>query len=142
MQYFQNATRGSALLTQPPPAPALFGRSDAATAEPIIGLPDNAYARFEVMPLKDDVEAGMDVSYYGPLRFGTPPQELTVSVDTGSADLWMPVRCPSCSGEQFDAASSSTYVDTRKRVSVSYVRSVPLLSFVAARDETEGLGCV
>ena len=74
------------------------------------------------MPLEDDVEASMDVSYYGPLKFGTPPQELTVSVDTGSADLWVPTTCPSCSNDQFDSKASTTYKNTGKRVAVSYVR--------------------
>jgi hypothetical protein len=119
LEYFQNASRvPSSLLSQTQP-PTLFRR--AADTEPIIGLPDSAYASFEIMPLKDDVEAGMDVSYYGPLSFGTPPQELTVSVDTGSADLWVPVACPSCSNEQFDATASSTFANTRRRVSVTYV---------------------
>lgn len=121
LAFFQNSTKTSSLISNKP----ILARADV---EPIIGLPNSSYASFEIMPLRDDIEAGMDMSYYGPLRFGTPAQELTVSVDTGSADLWMPVTCPSCSNDQFDASSSSTYKNTGKRVSVTYVGPL-LLSF-------------
>lgn len=90
-------------------------------SDPILGLPaSSGYTNFDVMHLKDDIKEGMDMAYYGPLQFGTPPQELTVSIDTGSADLWIPTACPSCSNAQFAPAASSTYTNTHKRVSVSY----------------------
>lgn len=103
----------------------------AQSSSPIIGLPQTNYTDFHVMSMKDDIEGGMDVSYYGPLQFGTPGQELTVSVDTGSADLWMPVTCPSCSNPQFAASASSTFHNSRKKVSLVYVR-VFLSSYSAA----------
>lgn len=74
------------------------------------------------MAMQDDIQSGMDVSYYGSLQFGTPLQDLTVSVDTGSADLWIPATCPSCSGAQFAPAASSSYRDKKKKVSLVYVR--------------------
>ncbi|EKM54600.1 uncharacterized protein PHACADRAFT_197031 [Phanerochaete carnosa HHB-10118-sp] len=121
LQYFANASKPSSLLTQPQPLSARDGGGGAAAgAEPILGLPDEPYASFELMPLTDDVAGGMDVSYYGPLKFGTPAQALTVSVDTGSADLWVPVACPGCSNAQFDAAASSTFRSTGRRASVTY----------------------
>ena len=120
-EYFQNSTK-SALLSQRPLLAARDG-----DAEPILGLPGGPAAGLAVMPLTDDVVAGMDVAYYGPLRLGARAQELAVSVDTGSADLWVPVACPACSHAQFDAAASGTYVDTGRRVSVTYVRPSPPL---------------
>ncbi|GJE94438.1 aspartic protease [Phanerochaete sordida] len=117
IQYFANSSKPSSLLK----TPALRTRTGPAEgAEPILGLPNEPYASFELMPLKDDVAGGMDVAYYGALKFGTPGQELTVSVDTGSADLWVPVACPGCSHDQFDAGASSTYHNTGRRVSVTY----------------------
>ncbi|KIP05595.1 hypothetical protein PHLGIDRAFT_489683 [Phlebiopsis gigantea 11061_1 CR5-6] len=146
--YFQNTTKAS-LISQ---LPQLAAR--AADVEPIIGLPNGSYASFDIAPLTDDVVAGMDMAYYGPLRFGTPAQELAVSVDTGSADLWVPVACPGCSNAQFDAAASSTYRNTGRRVSVTYgagrvvgtvaqdtvavgALSVGAQSFVAVRSESQ-----
>ena len=100
-----------------------------SAAGAIIGLPQAEYSNFNVMPLKDFAEGGMDVSYYGSLLFGTPPQELTVSVDTGSADLWIPATCPSCSHYQFTPAASSTFHDRKKKVSLVYVRGSLTKSF-------------
>lgn len=73
------------------------------------------------MPLRDLVSGTIDVLYYGPLQFGTPPQELTVDVDTGSADLWIPSECESCPNKQFDKHASSTYSDTGKTFAIAYV---------------------
>ncbi|KAI0766548.1 aspartic peptidase domain-containing protein [Irpex lacteus] len=84
------------------------------------------------MPLKDDIEGGMDVSYYGPVQFGTPGQELTVSVDTGSADLWIPTTCPSCSNAQFAPAASSTFQNSKRKVSLVY--GAGRVSGTAAKD--------
>ncbi len=98
----------------------LSSRSDSET---IIGLPGVDYADVHTMPMKDYIGSGnMDILYYGPLEFGSPPQTLTVSVVTGSADTWIPSHCPDCSNEQFDPASSSTYKDTGKKATVTYVR--------------------
>lgn len=41
------------------------------------------------MPLTDFVVHNWDVMYYGPMKFGFPPQELQMDIDTGSADLWV-----------------------------------------------------
>lgn len=153
VQYWANNSKPSSLLTRPRPALSVRG-APAAGAEPILGLPDEPYASFELMPLTDDVADGMDVAYYGALKFGTPAQALTVSVDTGSADLWVPVACPGCSHEQFDAAASSTYRNSGRRVSVTYgagrvagtvasdtvalgALSVDAQKFVAVRTESQ-----
>lgn len=46
---------------------------------------------------------------------------LTVDVDTGSADLWVPVNCLYCPNNQLDAGRSSTYKDMVDEFSISYV---------------------
>jgi hypothetical protein len=72
-------------------------------------------------PLQDEVSGVLDILYYGPARFGTPSQTLTVDVDTGSADLWVPANCGNCHGHQFDAAHSSTVRPSNQDFSITYV---------------------
>jgi hypothetical protein len=72
-------------------------------------------------PLLDEVSGALDILYYGPALFGTPPQTLTVDVDTGSADLWVPANCGNCHGHQFDAAHSSTFRPSNQDFSITYV---------------------
>jgi len=74
-----------------------------------------------VMPMKDFMSGSVDILYYGPLKIGTPAQTLTIDIDTGSADLWVPVNCPYCANSQLDASRSSTYRDTEDEFSISYV---------------------
>jgi Eukaryotic aspartyl protease len=71
--------------------------------------------------MKDVMSGSIDILYYGPLNIGTPAQTLTVDVDTGSADLWVPVNCPYCTNNQLDAGRSSTYKDMMDEFSISYV---------------------
>jgi hypothetical protein len=73
------------------------------------------------LPLQDEVSGALDILYYGPAHFGTPSQTLTVDVDTGSADLWVPAKCGNCHGHQFDAGHSSTFRSTNQDFSVTYV---------------------
>ncbi|KAI0259259.1 aspartic peptidase domain-containing protein [Gloeopeniophorella convolvens] len=72
------------------------------------------------LPLRDFVSGGLDVLFYGPIGIGTPSQALTVDVDTGSADLWVPTGCRTCHGRQFTPAQSSTYHVTSQDFSVTY----------------------
>lgn len=134
LQYYRNTT---SLLVTPL---AYSGSGDIpADDSPIIGLPQTNYTDFHVMPLKDDIEGGMDVSYYGPVQFGTPGQELTVSVDTGSADLWIPTTCPSCSNAQFAPAASSTFQNSKRKVSLVYVRILRVFDSYAAVNEPRSM---
>lgn len=107
-------------------APQHLARRDNASDGPIVGLPNAAYADPQIMPLKDYVQSGgLDTTYYGPLQLGTPAQTLTFSIDTGSADLWIPSSCASCPGAQLDASASSTFHDTGRRATVAYVSTAP-----------------
>jgi hypothetical protein len=73
------------------------------------------------MAMQDMVEGGLDILYYGPIQIGTPPQELTVDVDTGSADLWLPVNCATCSNKQFDEKASASFQDKGTKFEIAYV---------------------
>ncbi|THH33245.1 hypothetical protein EUX98_g899 [Antrodiella citrinella] len=73
-----------------------------------------------IMKLTDDVVANFDLLYYGPMAFGTPAQTLTVSIDTGSADLWVAANCRSCDDAQFTPKASSTFKKSADKFSITY----------------------
>lgn len=74
------------------------------------------------MPLSGHFERNLDLLYYGEVRVGTPSQSLTVQVDTGSADLWVPANCPNCVGKQFNSGQSYTYESKESTFEEYYVR--------------------
>lgn len=84
----------------------------------------NAAAQSATDPLIDEIVGNIDLQYYGPVGFGndTHPQQLSVIIDTGSADLWIPVKCGDCVNPQYEANASSTYTDTGNSFNVTYVR--------------------
>lgn len=76
------------------------------------------------MPLNGHFDGNLDLLYYGEARVGTPPQSLTVQVDTGSADLWVPADCPKCTGKQFEPGQSHTYQSREGTFEEYYVRPI------------------
>ncbi|KAI7872576.1 rhizopuspepsin 6 precursor [Spinellus fusiger] len=64
-----------------------------------------------------------DVEYYGTVQVGTPPQNLKLNFDTGSADLWFAsTLCTSCgiSHTKFNPAKSSTYKSSTGTWKITY----------------------
>ena len=113
---------GSASQGYPGTVPSLLSPSSSSTSSPeavhaltnandetpnIIGMPPMAPGTVQ-MPLTDYISGAMDVLYYGPLDFGSPPQSMTVDIDTGSADLWVISWQSACSRSPSNATPSTS----------------------------------
>uniref|UniRef100_UPI00398F36E1 pepsin A-like n=1 Tax=Pristiophorus japonicus TaxID=55135 RepID=UPI00398F36E1 len=66
----------------------------------------------------------LDMSYYGAISIGNPPQSFTVIFDTGSSNLWVPsIYCsqqPCMTHHRFNPRTSSTYYSNGQSVSIQY----------------------
>ena len=81
------------------------------------------------MSLTDQFCRNLDLLYYGEVRIGIPAKSLTVQVDTGSVDFWVPAGCPKFSRLQFKPEHSRMY-ETRKEPpkSITFVLLISQLS--------------
>ncbi|XP_034392900.1 pepsin A-like [Cyclopterus lumpus] len=65
-----------------------------------------------------------DLSYYGVISIGTPPQSFSVVFDTGSSNLWVPsIYCssPACNNHRkFNPSQSSTFKWGSETLSIQY----------------------
>ncbi|XP_044022002.1 pepsin A-like isoform X2 [Siniperca chuatsi] len=66
-----------------------------------------------------------DITYYGEIGVGTPPQFFKVLFDTGSSDLWVPsMSCTStnsgCDHAKFNSSASSTFQAGTKPFYIMY----------------------
>ncbi|KAI9280413.1 aspartic peptidase domain-containing protein [Sporodiniella umbellata] len=67
----------------------------------------------------------LSTEYLVKIEIGTPPQSFLVSLDTGSADTWIPsTRCPKriCTLNRYDSRKSTTFSASRTSFSINYAQ--------------------
>ncbi|KAI0645583.1 aspartic peptidase domain-containing protein [Trametes meyenii] len=89
-------------------------------AEIIEVPPFAAGPRTAQMSLKDDISGELDVLYYGPMDFGDSKMTMDIDIDTGSADLWVPVDCRGCQNPSYVPSAKSSYVGSKQKCKVVY----------------------
>lgn len=78
---------------------------------------------FSELPLDDYTSGPTDILYHGTIQLGTPPQPISVDIDTGSADLWVASNSPDFLNTQFSAVNSTSLVLEDDGFSITYVRA-------------------
>ncbi|KAI0355595.1 acid protease [Trametes cingulata] len=116
------ATLAAEGLPQPSTNATADSRGDPSeSATDIIGVPPFAAGPGTAqMPLTDYISGSLDVLYYGPMNFGAKPMALQIDVDTGSADLWVPVDCKGCQNTGYDTSTSPTYAASKQKCKITY----------------------
>ncbi|KAI0630244.1 aspartic peptidase domain-containing protein [Trametes polyzona] len=89
------------------------------------------------MPLTDWISDSMDILYYGAMNFGQKQTVLQIDVDTGSADLWVPVNCKRCTNASYLPDRKGNYQSTGKKCTVTY--GTGRVSGIVSQD-TVGIG--
>jgi hypothetical protein len=87
----------------------------------------------------------LGTSYIVTLALGTPPQNVSVILDTGSAELWVNPTCETsgqakycASFSQFDYTKSTTIQDTGEATVLSYGKGNTTIEYV---QDTVTIGC-
>ncbi|CAO3610182.1 unnamed protein product [Cunninghamella blakesleeana] len=97
-------------------------------AEPLIRVPiTKEYTKTPILSKRDTYQAPIynfqQSQYLVQVSIGTPAQNFTLTVDTGSSDLWVPsVACPisNCPVNRFDPNKSSTFKASNTPLSITY----------------------
>lgn len=112
-----------------------------ATINPITGIPNlrRRATEADVINQQDGTRYAIDV------EIGTPPQTLTLILDTGSPDLWVNPRCDTtfdpqdcASYPQFDYTKSSSLKTSGFADILSYGKGNVTIEYVA---DTVSIGC-
>ncbi|KAJ8393541.1 hypothetical protein AAFF_G00060140 [Aldrovandia affinis] len=88
--------------------------------------PYNPYSKFHnfAQTANEPMVNYLDMSYFGTISIGNPPQTFKVIFDTGSSNMWVPsVYCSSqaCSNhKKYNPSLSSTYRPTNRYMSIQY----------------------
>lgn len=97
----------------------------------------DAALRASDAPSKIPINDFQDLSYYGPIEIGTPPQPFQVVYDTGSSTLWVPTKAAQKTGcntkEVYNHATSSTYEKNCSVFAIAY-GSGPVSGFYQEDD--------
>jgi hypothetical protein len=118
-------------------AGALLSAVTSVNAAPkVLGFPFNKEVRRDVPHLdrrQKSVEVTVDnavIQYFINVTIGTPPQPLTLALDTGSSDIWIPsaqsdycvLSRQGCLLGEFDSFESSTFVEVAQNLfQIEYV---------------------
>ncbi|KAI8085299.1 aspartic peptidase domain-containing protein [Thamnidium elegans] len=90
---------------------------------PLIKRPPSLSLKKRATPENYKLYNADKIEYLTKIYIGTPPQEFLVSIDTGSADTWVPsTKCPKseCPYEKFEQDKSSTFKALNLSFSVTY----------------------
>jgi hypothetical protein len=110
---------------------ALFGSTTMSRQANMSFSAMNTGAQSATDPLMDETQKIIHVPFYGPLGFGKKSQQLPVTFDTASADLWVIVDCGDCTSSQYNTATSPTYKNTGNTFNLNYVRLPSVISVLA-----------
>ncbi|KAH9847155.1 acid protease [Lenzites betulinus] len=91
------------------------GSAPGIVVAPVENAPGTAQ-----MPLTDYMSGMLDILYYGPMSFGSKQAVLQIDVDTGSADLWVPMHCKGCRNPGYSGRGSTSLNVTTDECMITY----------------------